>query len=212
MFMRSPDADRPARAGGRASSTACSWRRRGCSEFFAVLDAVPAVRDRPDAVDPGRIAGLVEFDDVSFSYDGKRPAVADLSFTALPGETIALVGATGAGKSTALALLHRAFDPQSGCIRIDGMDIRGITLARAAPQYRRGVPGGAAVQSLDRRQSAHRQARRQRPGDARRPRSRAQALDFIDAAARRLRRQCSASAAACSRAASANGCRSPARC
>jgi ATP-binding cassette subfamily B protein len=98
-------------------------------EFMNVLDAVPAVRDRIDAIDPGRVQGLVEFDDVSFSYDGKRPAVADLSFTAMPGQTIALVGGTGAGKSTAIALLHRAFDPQSGIIRIDGMDIRGMTLS-----------------------------------------------------------------------------------
>ena len=98
-------------------------------EFFEVLDTVPAVRDRPDAVDPGRMRGLVEFKDVSFSYDGKRPAVADLNFTALPGQTVALVGATGAGKSTALALLHRVFDPQSGVVKIDGMDIRAITLS-----------------------------------------------------------------------------------
>jgi ATP-binding cassette, subfamily B, beta-glucan exporter len=98
------------------------------AEFFEVLDTEPAVRDRPDAVDPDRMRGLVEFKDVSFSYDGKRPAVADLTFTALPGETVALVGATGAGKSTALALLHRAFDPQSGTVRIDGRDIRTLTL------------------------------------------------------------------------------------
>jgi ATP-binding cassette subfamily B protein len=98
-------------------------------EFFTVLDAVPAVRDRPDAIDAGRLAGLVEFHDVTFSYDGKRPAVEDLSFTALPGQTIALVGPTGAGKSTAIALLHRAFDPQSGFIKIDGMDVRGLKLA-----------------------------------------------------------------------------------
>jgi len=98
-------------------------------EFFNVLDAVPAVRDRPDAIDVGRLSGLVEFDDVSFSYDGKRPAVEDLSFVALPGQTIALVGPTGAGKSTAIALLHRAFDPQSGIIKIDGMDVRGLKLA-----------------------------------------------------------------------------------
>ncbi len=97
-------------------------------EFFNVLDAVPAVRDRPDAIDPGRLQGLVEFNDVSFSYDGKRPAVEDVSFVALPGQTIALVGPTGAGKSTAIALLHRAFDPQSGIIKIDGMDIRALTL------------------------------------------------------------------------------------
>src|ERR1700694_940994 len=97
-------------------------------EFFSVLDEVPAVRDRLDAIDTGALGGLGEFHDVSFSYDGKRPAVEDLSFTALPGQTIALVGPTGAGKSTAIALLHRAFDPQSGFIKIDGMDIRGLTL------------------------------------------------------------------------------------
>jgi glucan exporter ATP-binding protein len=98
-------------------------------EFFDVLDTEPAVRDRPDAVDPGRLRGLIEFKDVSFSYDGKRSAVRDLNFTALPGETIAMVGATGAGKSTALALLHRVYDPQSGSVKIDGMDIRGLTLS-----------------------------------------------------------------------------------
>jgi len=98
-------------------------------EFFEVLDSEPSVRDRPDAVDPGRVRGMVEFSDVSFSYDGKRPAVADLTFTVLPGETVALVGSTGAGKTTALALLHRAFDPQSGVIKVDGMDIRGMKVA-----------------------------------------------------------------------------------
>jgi ATP-binding cassette subfamily B protein len=98
-------------------------------EFFDVADTTPGVRDRPDAIEPGRVRGMVEFKDVSFSYDGKRPAVADLNFTALPGETIALVGPTGAGKSTALALLHRVFDPQSGSVKIDGMDIRGLQLA-----------------------------------------------------------------------------------
>ncbi len=99
------------------------------AEFFEVLDTEPTVRDRPDAADPGRMRGLVEFKDASFSYDGKRAAVADLTFTALPGETVALVGATGAGKSTALALLHRVFDPQSGSVKIDGADIRGLSLS-----------------------------------------------------------------------------------
>jgi ATP-binding cassette subfamily B protein len=98
-------------------------------EFFDVLDTVPAVRDRPNALDVGRVRGLVEFRDVSFSYNGKQPAVMDLTFTAMPGDTVALVGPTGAGKSTALALLHRAFDPQSGAITVDGIDIRDIKLA-----------------------------------------------------------------------------------
>lgn len=98
-------------------------------EFINVLDTVPAVHDRSNAVDPGRLTGEVEFQNVSFSYERDRPAIEDLSFVARPGQTIALVGATGAGKSTAIALLHRAFDPQSGSIRIDGIDIRDMTLA-----------------------------------------------------------------------------------
>ena len=97
-------------------------------EFFAVLDTVPAVRDRPGAVDAGAVRGEVAFRDVSFSYDGKRPALTDVSFAARPGQTVALVGATGAGKSTALALLYRAFDPHDGAVTIDGRDIRDLTL------------------------------------------------------------------------------------
>ena len=99
------------------------------SDFFAVLDTEPALRDRPDAVDPGPIRGGVEFTNVSFSYDGTRAAVTDLSFTVLPGDTVALVGPTGSGKSTTLALLYRAFDPQSGSIAVDGTDIRDFRLA-----------------------------------------------------------------------------------
>jgi ATP-binding cassette, subfamily B, beta-glucan exporter len=98
-------------------------------DFFAVLDTVPAVRDQPGAIDPGRVSGAVEFGHVSFSYAVNRPAVIDLHFSARPGETIALVGPTGAGKSTALNLLHRVFDPQSGAVKIDGRDIRTLKLA-----------------------------------------------------------------------------------
>jgi ATP-binding cassette subfamily B protein len=97
-------------------------------EFFEVLDSAPDVRDRPNAKNLGHASGLVEFENVTFSYDGLRPAVADLNFQVLPGQTIALVGETGAGKSTALALLHRVFDPQAGAVRIDGNDIRDLTL------------------------------------------------------------------------------------
>lgn len=98
-------------------------------EFFQVWDTVPDIRDLPDAVEPGPLKGLVEFKDVSFSYNGREMAAANLNFKALPGETIALVGSTGAGKSTAIALLHRAFDPQSGAIEIDGVDIRKFKLS-----------------------------------------------------------------------------------
>ena len=97
-------------------------------EFFDVLDAVPAVRDKATAIDPGRVRGKVEFRDVTFSYGGALPALSGISLTAEPGQTVALVGPTGAGKSTALALLYRSFDPQSGAILIDGTDVRDITL------------------------------------------------------------------------------------
>jgi ATP-binding cassette, subfamily B, beta-glucan exporter len=148
-------------------------------EFFQVLDAVPAVHDRPDAIEAGRLAGLVEFNDVTFSYDGKRPAIEDLSFTALPGQTIALVGPTGAGKSTAIALLHRAFDPQSGFIKIDGMDVRGITLAslrrnigvvfQEALLFNRSIADNLRVGKPDASEEEMRKAA-----------SRAQALEFIE--------------------------------
>ena len=136
----------------------------------------------------------------------------DLDFTALPGETIALVGPTGAGKSTALALLHRVFDPQSGVDQDRRHGHPRHQADRAAPQHRRGVPGGAAVQPLDRRQSARRQAGRDRRGNARRRPARAQALDFIERKPQGLRDAMSASAAACCPAASASACRSRARC
>jgi len=97
-------------------------------DFFEVLDTTPHVQDRPNAAEAGRFNGDVTFDNVSFSYDGKRPAIADLSFEVLKGKTIALVGSTGSGKSTTLGLLHRAFDPQSGRILIDGRDIREFSL------------------------------------------------------------------------------------
>jgi len=149
------------------------------AEFFGVIDTVPAVRDRPDAVDPGRLRGLVEFKSVSFSYDGKRPAVADLSFTALPGERIALVGPTGSGKSTALALLHRTFDPQAGFVTVDGMDVRALTLTG----LRRNI-GVVFQETLLFNRSIAENLRVGKPdatdAELREAAARAQALDFID--------------------------------
>ena len=97
-------------------------------DFFEVFDTVSAIHERADAQDPGRLRGDVTFNNVMFSYDTGHPAVDGISFTVRPGETVALVGASGAGKSTALALLYRAFDPQSGTITIDGRDIRDLQL------------------------------------------------------------------------------------
>lgn len=148
-------------------------------EFFQVWDTIPAIRDLPDAIDPGKLKGLVEFKDVSFSYDGERMAAADLTFSALPGETIALVGATGAGKSTAIALLHRAFDPQSGAIDIDGTDIRHFKLAalrrnigvvfQEALLFNRSIADNLRVGKADATEDEMRDAAR-----------RAQALEFIE--------------------------------
>ncbi|MCJ2030953.1 glucan ABC transporter ATP-binding protein/ permease [Methylobacterium sp. J-043] len=98
-------------------------------EFFEVFDTVPTVRDRPHARQVARFEGEVIFDDVAFSYDGRRSALDSVSFTARPGQTVALVGTTGSGKSTTLGLLHRTFDPDAGAIRIDGIDIRDIGLS-----------------------------------------------------------------------------------
>ena len=149
------------------------------AEFFGVLDTVPAVRDSPDALEPGRVRGLVEFNDVSFSYDGKRSAVADLRFTALPGDRVALVGPTGSGKSTALALLHRTFDPQAGVIAVDGMDIRALTLTG----LRRNI-GVVFQETLLFNRSIAENLRVGKPdatdADMREAAARAQALDFID--------------------------------
>ena len=98
------------------------------AEFFQVLDLQPQVAEKADALDPGRLQGLVEFKNVSFSYDGQRPAIDDLSFQVKQGERIALVGATGSGKSTTMSLLYRAFDPGKGRILIDGIDLKDMTL------------------------------------------------------------------------------------
>jgi glucan exporter ATP-binding protein len=150
-------------------------------EFFKVLDEVPAVHDRADAIEVRRLAGLIEFSDVTFSYDNRRPAVADLTFGALPGETIALVGPTGAGKSTAIALLHRAFDPQSGLIKIDGMDVRGLKLT----SLRRNI-GVVFQEALLFNRSIADNLRVGKPDasdeELRKAAARAQALEFIERA------------------------------
>jgi ATP-binding cassette subfamily B protein len=148
-------------------------------EFFDVVDTAPEVQDRPDAIDPGRVEGYVEFADVNFSYDGKRPAIADVSFAVERGESIALVGPTGAGKSTALALLHRVFDPQSGAVKVDGKDIRGLKLAA----LRRNI-GVVFQEALLFNRSIGENLRVGRPDatddELRAACKRAQALDFIE--------------------------------
>jgi glucan exporter ATP-binding protein len=96
--------------------------------FFEVMDTRPDVSDAPGAVAVGRLSGHVRFEDVSFSYDHGREALQNVSFDARAGQTIALVGATGSGKSTTLNLLHRVLDPSEGRVLVDGLDIRTVTL------------------------------------------------------------------------------------
>ena len=104
------------------------FQMHSLGEFFEVLDTEAAVRNRPDARIAGTLKGAVTFDQVTLSYDDKRPAVTDLSFDIEAGQTVALVGPTGSGKSSTMALLSRLWDPQSGRILVDGIDIRDFTL------------------------------------------------------------------------------------
>ena len=99
------------------------------AQFFDVLDTASSVANRPGAATVARFVGHVRFESASFAYDERREAVRGLSFEAPAGATIALVGATGSGKSTTLALLHRVYDPTRGRVTIDGRDIRDVTLA-----------------------------------------------------------------------------------
>ena len=100
----------------------------GVAAFFTVMDAQPMIRDRPGAKELIRPRGNVAFDGVSFGYGDDRPAISDVSFDVTAGRMVALVGATGAGKSTTASLLTRLHDPDAGAIRIDGIDIRDVTL------------------------------------------------------------------------------------
>ena len=93
---------------------------------FEVLDKAPEVVDAPDAVDLAECQGHVTFDNVTFAYE-QEPVLVNFSVTAAPGEVIALVGPSGAGKSTFIGLLNRYYDPQQGCILIDGKDLRTLT-------------------------------------------------------------------------------------
>lgn len=97
-------------------------------EYFSVLEQVPTVRDAKDAIVATHLHGDVAFEHVSFGYTPQTLAVNDVSFEASPGQMIALVGATGSGKSTTLGLLYRAYDPNQGRVLIDGLDLRQYTL------------------------------------------------------------------------------------
>lgn len=92
--------------------------------IFEVLDVPLAIADRPGAADPSSLDGAIEFRNVNFGYAKNRPILKDVSFAVAPGETVALVGPTGSGKTSITALLHRFYDVSSGSVTIDGRDVR----------------------------------------------------------------------------------------
>lgn len=92
--------------------------------IFEVLDVPLAIDDAPDARDPAKIEGSVEFRDVTFSYIEGQPVLKNVSFTVQPGETVALVGPTGSGKTSITSLLHRFYEVNEGAVLIDGHDVR----------------------------------------------------------------------------------------
>ena len=96
-------------------------------KIFDLLDEEPDVTDAPGAVELPRVRGEIRFEDVTFAYGDGDPALADIDLHVAPGQTVALVGATGAGKSTLAKLVARFYDPTQGAVLIDGHDLRGVT-------------------------------------------------------------------------------------
>jgi ATP-binding cassette subfamily B protein len=96
-------------------------------KIFELLDEDPDIADRDDAIELPRVRGEIRFEDVSFSYGGEAPALDDVTLVVPPGQTLALVGATGAGKSTLAKLVARFYDPDQGRVLIDGHDLRQVT-------------------------------------------------------------------------------------
>tara|TARA_B100001964_G_scaffold209113_1_gene242341 strand:- start:2773 stop:4194 length:1422 start_codon:yes stop_codon:yes gene_type:complete len=95
--------------------------------IFELLDIPLEIQDKPGAKPIGAVEGRVEFNDVTFGYNPDRPILRNITFTADPGQTIALVGPTGSGKTSITALAHRFYEVQDGSITIDGQDIRDVT-------------------------------------------------------------------------------------
>ena len=121
-------AARPLRALGSLNA-ALQEGLAGLARVFAVVDEKPRITDSPNAVKLPAGAGRVSFQAVRFTYPDGRTGLDGLSFEAVPSTTVALVGHSGSGKSTALALILRLYDATVGAVRIDGADVRAVTLA-----------------------------------------------------------------------------------
>jgi ATP-binding cassette subfamily B protein len=108
-----------------------TWFMRGLSggiQIFRVLDTQPSIIDAPDARAVQNVRGEVRFEDVSFAYSTGREVLHEIEITARPGQLVAILGATGSGKSTILHLLPRFYDATRGRVLIDGHDVRDLTL------------------------------------------------------------------------------------
>lgn len=101
----------------------------GGERVFEIIDAKPDIKDAEDAKDVEDADGIVDFDHVNFSYDGETQVLFDNDFHVKAGQTVGLVGPTGAGKSTIMNLLTRFYDIESGSIKLDGQDIRDIKVS-----------------------------------------------------------------------------------
>jgi len=100
----------------------------GAERIFNILDEKPAVYNKPNAKEMPQINGLVEFDHATYSYEDGVPVLKDVSFTAQPGQTLAIVGPTGAGKTTIINLIPRFYDVTHGSVKIDGIDVRDVSM------------------------------------------------------------------------------------
>jgi subfamily B ATP-binding cassette protein MsbA len=98
------------------------------ARVFEILDTQPDLRDSPQAIALSPLSGAITAEHVSFFYDARRPVLTEVSFEVKPGELVAIVGPTGAGKTTVMNLIHRFYDPTEGRITVDGMDLRHVTL------------------------------------------------------------------------------------
>jgi ATP-binding cassette subfamily B protein len=108
--------------------------RAGVERIFQLLDTSPAIVDAPGAPELPPIVGEIVFEDVGFSYDDGTPALEGFSLRIAPGETVALVGASGSGKTTAVNMVPRFYQVTSGAVRVDGHDLRDVTLASLRSQ------------------------------------------------------------------------------
>jgi ATP-binding cassette subfamily B protein len=109
--------------------TQFSQASASATRIFEILDAKSDVNDKPDAIPLPPVEGNIKFENVTFRYFGSGdPVLKDVSFETKPGQTVALLGATGSGKTTIINLLPRFYDPSEGCITIDGHDLRDVTL------------------------------------------------------------------------------------